>query len=175
MRRHLAYGWYVLRHKWYVFLAACRLGVPWLGLIHDWSKLTPGEWFPYAQTFYTPQGKHQYIETEAFQRAWNHHQKANKHHWQYWMLTFDQGGALASLKITDGMANSKTVLLKMPERYAREMLADWIGAGRALGKPDTAAWYAKNKDLILLNPETRDWIELQLARMSVTVRVTGNI
>jgi hypothetical protein len=50
----------------------------------------------------------------------------------------------------------------MPDKYRREMLADWRGAGRALGKPDTQAWYAANRDKMKLHPETRAWIEQQL-------------
>lgn len=39
------------------------------------------------------------------------------------------------------------------------MIADWMGAGRALGKPDTALWYAQNYDKIKLHPETRTLID----------------
>ena len=141
MRRHLAYGWYVLRHKWFVFLAAYRLGVPWLGLIHDWSKLTPGEWFPYAQTFYTPQGIHQYVESEAFQRAWNHHQKANKHHWQYWI------------------PHNKEPLM-IPEKYVKEMLCDWTTMGNVKN------WYEENKEHITLHPLTKFRVKLLLDNLS---------
>lgn len=50
----------------------------------------------------------------------------------------------------------------MPLKYAKEMLADWRGAGKAQGKPDAKAWYEKNKNNMLLHPETRQWIEEQL-------------
>lgn len=53
--------------------------------------------------------------------------------------------------------------LDMPNVYRREMLADWHGAGKALGKPDTAGWYESRKDKIQLHPETRAWIEKQFA------------
>jgi hypothetical protein len=54
-------------------------------------------------------------------------------------------------------------LLPMPDRYRREMLADWRGAGRAInGYEDAAGWYAKNRDKMQLHPETRAWIEQQL-------------
>lgn len=41
VKGHLAYLWYVLRHKYFVFVECCRLGVPWRGLVHDLSKLSP--------------------------------------------------------------------------------------------------------------------------------------
>ncbi len=52
--------------------------------------------------------------------------------------------------------------LSMPDVYRREMLADWRGAGRALGKPDTKAWYQFNKDKMKLHSDTRSWIDGQL-------------
>ncbi len=160
MKRHWAYLKYVLRHKWYVFLAARELGIAWLGVIHDWSKFLPGEFVPYAEHFYTADGKAKkekedetgyykatYTGENAFDFAWLLHQKRNRHHWQWWVLPEDEGG----LKI-----------LPIPGRYRREMLADWRGAGRAQGKPDTLAWYMRNKDKIQLHPDTRQWIEQQL-------------
>jgi hypothetical protein len=159
MGRHLAYGWYLLRHKWFVFLAGCRLGIPWLALLHDNSKLRPDEWVPYARFFYESDGSKRtrrdstgyYKPTDsgnaAFDYAWLLHQKRNKHHWQWWCLPEDAGGL-------------KT--LEMPDRYRREMLADWIGAGRAQGTPDTARWYRVNRHKMTLGPQTRRWIEVRL-------------
>jgi hypothetical protein len=47
----------------------------------------------------------------------------------------------------------------MAETDVREMVADWMGAGRALGKPDTRGWYEANKDKQQLHPETRALVE----------------
>jgi len=159
MRAHLAYLRYVLRHKWFVFVECIKLGIPWRGLVHDWHKFLPGEWFPYVRFFYHPDGtpKQRRDETgyykptdtgdAAFDYAWLLHQKRGKHHWQWWVLPEDEGG----IKV-----------LPMPDKYRREMLADWRGAGRAQGKPDTRRWYEANKDKMQLHPETRAWIEEQL-------------
>lgn len=152
---HWAYLRYVLRHKWYVFRAACDLGIPWLGIIHDWTKFLPSEWFPYVRFFYRDGRKRETlgsysadaIQDGDFELAWNHHQKANKHHWQYWIRFGDDGTVLT---------------IPMPDKYRREMLADWRGAGRALGKPDTGAWYRANADKMRLHDDTRRWIEAQL-------------
>lgn len=159
MRSHWQYLQYVLRHKWFVFLACIQLGVPlWIAIFHDWDKFLPGEWFPYVHFFY-PNGKKKdvrnatgyYKPTDtgdaAFDFAWLLHQKRNKHHWQWWVLPEDSGGVK---------------VLPMQEVYRREMLADWIGAGRAQGTPATWKWYAANKDKMQLHPATRDWIEVQL-------------
>lgn len=149
MRAHLAYLKYVLRHKWFVFLACRQMGVPlWRAIVHDWTKFLPCEWAPYVRTFYRPDGSKQYVESAEFAEAWNHHQKSNKHHWQYWLLTWDRGN---------------TQPLEMPITYVREMVADWMGAGRAItGKLDTPAWYEKNKENIKLTLSTRDLVECLL-------------
>ena len=93
MTMYWKYLVYVIRHKWFVFVACCRLGVWWLGVVHDWSKLRPGEFIPYARHFYGPKRKEwrdstgYYKPTQtgdlAFDFAWLLHQKRNKHHWQW--------------------------------------------------------------------------------------------
>lgn len=53
-----------------------------------------------------------------------------------------------------------TKVLSMPRIYVYEMVADWMGAGRAItGKWDCAAWYKKNRDKIQLHPDTRKLVE----------------
>ena len=52
--KHLKYLCYVLRHKWYVFIECCKLGIPVRGLVHDLSKFRPSEWFPYANFIHKP-------------------------------------------------------------------------------------------------------------------------
>jgi len=131
MNKHLQYLGYVVRHKWYTFKAARELGITWLGIIHDWTKFLPSEWFAYVENFYGGCVAYQHMERpfkrgdflkgygklghpedqvvvsydsktelvtclpwatkEALDRAWLHHQKSNKHHWQYWLLQYDLG------------------------------------------------------------------------------------
>jgi hypothetical protein len=50
--------------------------------------------------------------------------------------------------------------LRMPRKYALEMVFDWMGAGRAItGKWEAKEWYFKNRDNIILHPETRRTVE----------------
>ncbi len=137
--RHLRY---VVRHKWFVFLAACRLGIPWLGVIHDWTKFLPSEVGPYSNFTRTKPATD--AEKAAFNIGWLHHQRRNKHHWQWWCLLNSDGAQ---------------DVLAMPDRYLREMVADWRGAGRAQGKPDTLAWYLEHRDEMTLHPDTREVVE----------------
>jgi hypothetical protein len=39
------------------------------------------------------------------------------------------------------------------------MIADWIGAGEAQGKPDTPAWYKASAHKMTLHPHTRCVVE----------------
>lgn len=159
MKRHLKYLSYVLRHKWFVFVECCKLGIPWLGIIHDLSKFSRVEWGAYARHFFNPDGSKREVRDKTgfydpnklgddFDRAWNNHQKHNKHHWQYW----------CSIQIT-----GEPKLLPFPDRYRREMLADMRGASIALGfGVSIKAYYKKNKDKMRLHPETRLWLERQI-------------
>ena len=161
----LKYLWSVMRHKWFVFLAACELGVPLLGIIHDASKFKSSEMLSYAKYFYGDYIYEKYedapppiknhaaslisIKSEvdaAFNKAWNDHQKCNKHHWQYWVLINDR-------------SEPQIQAIPMPERYIREMVADWRGAGRAYGNPNTLGWYLGTRDKQIMHPETRKRVE----------------
>lgn len=164
MNKHLKYAHYVLRHKFYVYQEGRKLGLGRIQLlIHDFQKFLPSEWFPYVETFYgektSPRrsdgGYDPNSVSEAFDRAWLHHQKAGgKHHWQYWLLPLDDGGV-------------KT--LPMPHKYRLEMVADWRGAGRAIkghgpekADEETRKWYSSNQYKMVLHPDTRAWVERKI-------------
>ncbi len=151
MTKNIRYLWYVLRHKYFVGEACFRRGLFWRGLVHDLSKFRPDEFGPYAQYFYGPNAKARKQtpeEKQAFDLAWLKHQHRNDHHWQHWVLREDSGD---------------TKYLEMPKRCVLEMLADWEGAGMAItGKREYRHWYAKNKDKILLHPNTQTMVLLFL-------------
>lgn len=156
------YLMYVLKHKWYVWLACLRLGDPflilWRGIIHDWQKFTPAEWRPYVLSFYGPWGYKNRPDwlVDAFDQAWLHHQHHGPHHWQHWILRKDDGDIKA---------------LSMPRRYVLEMVADWHGAGRAInGKADLHDWYVANREKIVLHPNTREMVEYLVFQMTIERR-----
>jgi transposase len=167
MKKHLQYLSYLLRHKWWVFVAGMKLGIRpwnhpqifWRLVKHDWTKFLPSEWLPYVTSFYSgckwedlPQQTR-----EAFDIAWNHHQKRNDHHWQYWVLTNDDG----------------TEELLIPSINAIvEMACDWAGAGRAIhGRWDAMDWYLQNQGKIKLNFTARILVVKALKDMGVVKRV----
>jgi hypothetical protein len=152
MQKYLKYFQYVFRHKWYVFVECCKYGLFWQGLVHDWSKFLPDEFVPYADYFYGGDNRKDRFYTPSdgsteFNYAWLLHQHRNPHHWQHWLLQEDDGGKYA---------------LEMPLKYATEMVCDWRGAGRASGYNDTPAWYLRNKNKIIMNQFTRNYVEALL-------------
>lgn len=51
------------------------------------------------------------------------------------------------------------VAIEMSDKYLKEMVCDWRGAGKAQGTPDTQKWYGKNKHRMILHVETRRKVE----------------
>lgn len=116
------YFFLTLRHKWFVLLAGLKTQAPlWRLLIHDWSKFTPAEYFGYQRHFFSMKGSSPNIT--GFNRAWLHHIHHNPHHWEHWIIPEKRA-------------------VPMPERAVREMVADWMAAGRAYeGKwPEKHNW-----------------------------------
>ena len=91
MRPHLRYLKYVVLHKWFVFLAGLRTGVPiWRLVIHDWDKFLPRMWGPYVNNFYRDKPSpnmssvghfHDPEKAKAeFNKAWEGHWRRHGHH-----------------------------------------------------------------------------------------------
>lgn len=158
MMRYIVYMKYIIRHKWFVLKAGMKyfpsLHLLYRLLVHDLSKLTPVEYIAYAKCFYKPDGSKQYVEDVNFCQAWNHHQKRNLHHWQYWVLKYDRG---------------ENEFLPMPDIYVEEMIADWIGAGMAItGKWDNVfGWYEKADISRFFHEETKEKVEKLLEELKV--------
>ncbi|WP_155300581.1 DUF5662 family protein [Deinococcus kurensis] len=137
------------RHKRYVYAAGRKLGVSrWQLLVHDLSKFTPAELPHYARQFFM---KPTVANRDAFAAAWLHHQNTNPHHWEYWV---PRTGHTLSL------GSSQSAAMPMPRRYVNEMVADWLGAGRAYeGRyPDSLdgwTWLHANLPKMTLHPMTR--------------------
>lgn len=157
MTAHLRYLRYVLRHKWFVFRAGLRYRVPLHQLlVHDWTKFLPSEWTPYVDQFYradAPKLRSGYYHSPemgkvAFNSAWLHHCMGNKHHWQRYAMVSEAG-------VKD------PVVIPMPERFIREMVADWSGAGMAQGfGSDPLPWYTKNRHRMSVHPQTRERLDV---------------
>ena len=152
LKAHLQSLHYTLLHKWYVFQIGRQLGVPfWRRVFHNWSKFTRREWRAYAYHFADykeSQTSTGYFHVPGrsldFDRAWLQHIHHNPHHWQYW-LVFDASSASVRA-------------LPIPEVDVREMVADWISAGLARGKPSILDWYEERGPQMVLHEETRELV-----------------
>ncbi len=133
---------YLIKHKYWVFVAGRKFGCGlWRLIKHDWSKFLPDEFIPYALYFYHEKTK---INEEKYTAAFVKHIRRTDHHYQSY------------LKIV----NNQLVIEDIPKNALLELLSDWAGAGRAkTGKWDLINWYNKNKDNVILSPNTRETLE----------------
>jgi hypothetical protein len=128
-----------------------KLGLPlWTLLVHDLSKLLPSEWLGYAEWKYDQmanEGGGTNKNERGFGMSWFlHTHKRNRHHFQWWIYTDDQGGCIYSVE--------------MPLRYVREMVADWRATQMIrFGHTNVRFYYDTNREVILLHEETRRWLE----------------
>ncbi len=138
-----AYNW-LRKHMWYMFedeglSKTNRLDENIKN--HDASKYSKEEFLPYAKYFNIDKEKYQ----EEFDRAWNHHQKCNPHHWQYWLLLEDGG---------------KTIPLEMDLIYVAEMFADWMSFSVKVGKlEELIKWYEKESPKMTLHKNTKKFVD----------------
>ena len=129
-----------------VFRFCCRVGIPWQGLVHDLSKFTPTEFIPsvrYYQGTSSPIGAER--RANGYSIAWLHHKSQNKHHWEYWVEFRDDGSEY---------------YVKMPMNYLKEMLCDWLAAGKTYNRntwqPNyPLIYFTKHEKYYKLHPETK--------------------
>jgi len=139
----MKYFWVTLKHKWFILLAARKVGLPlWRAIVHDLSKFTRVELPHYDRQFFGDKD-----DPAGFAAAWLHHQNHNPHHWEYWITRSDH---------SHGASGAVDGCLPMPKTDVCEMIADWMAASRAYtGSWDMTKWLSKNLNKIQLHPETR--------------------
>lgn len=140
----------VLTHKKWVFYYCCKAGIPLQGLVHDLSEFSPTE-FMESINYYT--GTHSSIDEckkkNGVSYAWMHHKGRNPHHYEYWQDNFDKGGQP----------------IKMPYKYAVELLCDYLGDGRAYQRERFTykgeyEWWLKKRELIKsMHPHTFRFVD----------------
>lgn len=137
-------------HKWVVFKLCCKIGEPWRGFMHDFSKYSPTEFWESAKYYV---GDHSPIieakKDKGYSEAWLHHKGRNKHHTHYWV---------------DHNALEVTPVIPYP--YAAEMICDKLAAGIIYqGKNWTkesqlSYWEKREKDILEMNPKTRNFMTI---------------
>lgn len=121
---------------------------------HDLSKFSQSEFGAYAKHF---QGGG---APQEFAEAWLHHLHFNEHHWQHFMFPdeFSPAGT-----------NIRRGVMPMPEKFALEMVADWMGAGKAYtDSDDMTDWLLKNVPRITLHQKTAEFVTKTLDDLGYT-------
>ncbi len=106
----------MFRHKKLVLIHTFKLGIPLLGINHDFSKFSKSEFIPSVKYF---SGKFSPIVNERkneglYSSVFTHHTNHNKHHYEYWISEF----------------KGDFILTKIPYKYSLEYVADMIAASK---------------------------------------------
>ena len=140
----------IITHKWWVFYYACKLGIPFRGFMHDWSKFSPIEFFESVKYY---QGSSSPIpackEANGYSLAWQHHKGHNPHHYEYWIDNIDNGGTP----------------IKMPYKYVLELAADYLAAGKTYQKDNFTfkseyEWWKSQRQLRNMHEDTKMFLDI---------------
>lgn len=140
-----------IKHKYFVLIAGLKVKANIYDLIvHDLSKFSKYELRQNARQFFGDKS-----DRYGFICSWLHHQNNNKHHWEYWIPR------TGSSRQTPPYPDNQPIL--MPERYVREMVADWLAATRTYEEKwpdiDNWSWYIHNKPKQIMHETTRELVE----------------
>ena len=113
---------YLLNHKKNVFIECWNEGLYLHAFTHDLSKFLPCEFIPYARYFYIDKEKYE----DDFEKAWIHHYRYNKHHWNYWGYCWVNTRDFNFRIKMDNPA-------EMKDKYIRQMICDWKAMSRKFG------------------------------------------
>lgn len=155
-----------LRHKWFVFVWCRKCGIPVRGLFHDLSKFSPVEFWESVRYFSDKESPINVCKrVNGYSMAWMHHKGRNPHHYEYWMDRMDDGG----------------VPLKMPKKYAYEMICDYLGAGQAYNPKgwnfakEYQWWENRVRTFnMAIHPTTKQFVTTVLARLANAERIGEN-
>lgn len=143
----------LVAHITYVREAGKKIGVKedqlnW----HDSSKFSLDELPHYARNFFGDKA-----DPNGFASAWLHHIHFNEHHWQHYI--FPDG-------FTPKGSNVQNGVVEMPQRFALEMVADWMGASKAYtGSDDMTDWLSKNISKITVHSNTAIYLRYVLSTL----------
>jgi hypothetical protein len=159
----IRYFWAVILHKFCIIVAGIRINkalrsTPYQVsykrlLLHDLSKFSRSEFWPYAEHFYGEK-KHE----EEFHQAWLHHVYHNDHHWEHFIDDYP----IHSKLIIANQPVKNLVIHQMPDEAILEMVADNLAATRSYEgywpntqKKDGWKWMTNSFNGFRLHPITQ--------------------
>lgn len=126
---------------------------------HDLSKRNIAEYPAYDKHYYPKNDKVNPSIEDDFKKAWLHHIHKNPHHWNHWVLVENKDNITA---------------LEMPAPYVIEMLSDWLSFSvKANDLSEIVNYYEKNKDKMILHPNTRKQVEKVINQINEIIEVVG--
>ena len=149
----------ILRHKYYVAQGCFKLGLYYQGIVHDFTKFSPLEFWTGVKYFdgHRSPNAVERMQNEGCSESWLHHKGRNKHHFEYWVDYSNLPGKLI-------YGN------RMPMRYVAEMVCDRRAAcivynGSSYTPGDAWKHYTKSKEHLIMNEDTRLVLESALKKM----------
>ena len=150
----------ICKHRSWVRYYASIAELPWWQAFgHDLSKFSYIE-FSESVKYYS--GDKSPIDNckdiNGYSLAWQHHKGRNPHHYEYWMDNFDTGATA----------------IRMPYRYAVELLCDWLAAGQTYATNMNKRFsYAEELDYVIskfdngcaMHPDDQKFIYLVLRNL----------
>ena len=111
-------------------------------LDHDDSKYEEKEFEAYRKNYFPIDEQEKNLNKLAFEKAWEHHWKNNRHHWQARQYDICENNELTFEQKIDCLEN----------------VMDWLAVGYAFNNRPYQ-YYEKNKDKITLPQPEKDFIE----------------
>lgn len=146
--KYIKYFIYLLRHKYYIFIECIKNKLFISAIIHDWDKFIPSNFISYSRAL-NRENFLKEIEKEKYNRAVFNHRHRSKHHWEYWVAPAPTG----------------LYLFRIPEKYIKEMICDWICAAKVQNKKQKiTTWLSKNERKIFIHPDSMTKILYILCR-----------
>lgn len=146
----------ILHHKKLVRRYCFRAGLYKQGIMHDWSKYSPVEFFNGVRNYQGGKKSPNSGEklAKGYSSAWLHHKGRNRHHYEYW-IDF-------STNPDDGLQG-----MPMPTRFILEMFCDRVAASKNYNRETYTdefplQYYEKYKGHYILHENTKELLELLL-------------
>ena len=90
---------------------------------HDKSKYSEDEFIGYRMNFSPKKDEDEEAAEKEWVKAWNHHQKSNDHHPEFWVLLDDESHDTEKTSTKAGVVHYTPI--EMPKIALAEMLCDW--------------------------------------------------
>lgn len=122
-------------------------------ILHDLSKFSPSEFWPYAEYFYGKKNN-----DEEFHQAWLHHAEHNDHHSEHFIQDYRR----ISKRLGTKEFNEDLIISEMPDQAILEMVTDNMAATRSYEgfwpeskKKDGWKWMSNAFDRFHLHDNTK--------------------